>query len=187
MSDVSGNGAGYPNANGSSIFPSGVQVTGPLTSGNIPATSGTALAGLGQTGPGFMGNAGFAIMAQVCVVTQASGATTIVLPAQSQILNMYAMVTTAFTGGTTTFEVGATAGTTAATAFAAAGVAGGTIGRVVIAPTTAAQIANWDNVSNATFQTTGPTDVEILITPANTGSGVMTFTVGYLQGINNAS
>ena len=40
-------------------------------------------------------------------------------------------------------------------------------------------IANWDNV--------GTTDVQIVVTSGNTGSGAGTLTVFYIQGINNAS
>jgi hypothetical protein len=189
MSDVTGNGAGYPNGNGSSIFP-GTQFTGPITAGNINATSGTALASLGATAPGYMGNAGFAVMAQSAVITQTASAlaTSIVIPAQSQILRIILMVTTAWTTGTTTLGIGATAGTTNATAFTSAtGVAGGTAGQVSATPSTTAQIANWDNVSNSTFQSV-PVDVQIEVTSGGgAGSGVGTLTVEYLQGINLAS
>lgn len=189
MSDING-GAGYPNANGSSIFP-GTGFTGPLTAGNIPHSDGSGtLAALGGTGPG-TANAGYAVMAQSAVVTQTASAlaTTIVIPAQSQIVRILLMVTTAWTTGTTTLGIGASAGTTAATAFTSAtGVAGGTIGQVSATPSTAAQIANWDNVSNATFQTGGPVDVQIIVTSGGgAGSGVGTLTVEYLQGINMAS
>jgi hypothetical protein len=184
MSDI--NGGQYPNPNGSPIFP-GTLLTGPILAGNVIHSDGSgALAGLGETNLG-TANVGYVVMAQTSVVTQASGATTIVIPAQSQILSIAMMVTTVWTGGATTFEVGATAGTTAATAFTANGEAGGTAQLVTMTPTTTAQIANWDNVSNVTFQTTGPADVQVLITSANTGNGVGTLTVTYLQGINNAS
>lgn len=183
MSDI--NGGFYPNANGSSVFP-GTQFTGPLTAGNVIHSDGTGnLAALGESSG--TANCGYVVMAQSAVVTQASGATTIVIPAQSQILRCLMMVTTAWTGSATTFEVGATAGTTAASAFSPASEAGGTAGQVSITPSTTAQIANWDNVSNSTFQTSGPSDVQILVTSANTGSGVGTLTVEYLQGINMAS
>jgi hypothetical protein len=193
MSDING-GAGYPNANGSPIFP-GTTFTGPLIAGNIPHSDGSGtLAALGGTGGG-TANAGYVVMAQTQVVTQAASAgnaagvftTTIVIPAQSKIDAIKMMVTTAWTGGGTTFEIGSTAGTTAATAFSAAGIAGGTAGLVTVSPTTTAQIANWDNTSNATFQAGGPVDVQIQITSANTGSGVGTLTVTYIQGCNLAS
>ena len=182
--DVNG-GVNYPNANGSPIGP-GTEFTGPLLAGGVFHSDGTGnLAGLGgSTGTA---NVGYVVMGQSSVVTQASGTTVIVIPAQSQILSITMMVTSIWSGGTTTFSVGSTAGTTAATSFSATGIAGGTAGKVTINPSTAAQYANWDNVSNATFQAGGPVDVQILITSANTGTGVGTLTVTYLQGINNAS
>jgi hypothetical protein len=177
----------YPNPNGSPVTP-GTTFTGPLFSGTVFNSDGTGnLAGLGGT----IGtqNIGYVVMAQSEVVTQASGGTSITIPAQSQIISMSLMVTTAWTGVATTLGIGATAGTSAATAFTTAGaVAGATKGLISITPGTAtAQIANWDNVSNATFQTTGPTDVQLFLTSTNTGSGVGTLIVQYIQGINNAS
>ena len=175
----------YPNPNGSPVFPA-TTFTGPILAGNVINSDGTGnLAGLGITYG--TQNTGYVVTAQTEVVTQANGGAAITIPAQSQILSITMMVTTVWSGAATTFSVGATAGTTAATAFSATGIAGGTLGRVSISPTTAAQIANWDNVSNSTFQTGGPTDVQFLITSANTGTGVGTFTVTYIQGINNAS
>jgi len=185
MSDI--NGGFYPNANGSPVQP-GVSFTGPVLVGNVIHSDGTGnLAALGGTTG--TANQGYVQMAQSAVVTQASGATTIVIPAQSQITDIYLMVTTAWTGVASTLGIGATAGTSAATAFtAAAAVSGATLGQVTIPTGTGAtQIANWDNISNATFQTGGPTDVQIKVTSTNTGSGVGTLTVCYIQGINNAS
>jgi len=175
----------YPNPNGSPVQP-GTLFTGPLLAGNVFQSDGTGnLAALaGTTGTQ---NIGYVVMGQSEVVTQASGGCTITIPAQSQILSITMMVTTAWTGATKTFSVGATAGTTAATAFSANTIDGSAAGKVSISPSTTAQYANWDNISNATFQTGGPTDVQILVTSANTGSGVGTLTVTYLQGINNAS
>lgn len=179
---VTGN---YPNNNGSPVLP-GTTFEGPLLAGNVLNSDGTGnLAGLGNTYG--TQNVGYVVMGQSQVVTQASGGCSITIPSQSQILSITMMVTTAWTGATKTFSVGSTAGTTAATAFSATGVDGSAIGKVAVSPTTAAQIANWDNVSNATFQTGGPTDVQIFVTSANTGSGVGTLTVTYIQGINNAS
>jgi hypothetical protein len=177
----------YPNPNGSPVQPAST-FTGPLLVGNVVSSDGTGtLAGLGGT-TGTQ-NIGYVVMAQSEPITQASGTTSITLPAQSQIIGMTLMVTTAWTGVATTLGIGATAGTSATTAFTTAGaVAGGTKGLVTITPGTAtAQIANWDNISNATFQTGGPVDVQLLVTSTNTGSGVGTLTVTYLQGINQAS
>jgi hypothetical protein len=175
----------YPNQNGSPVFPA-TTFTGPLLVGNVISSDGTGnLAGLGNTAG--TQNLGYVVMAQSAVVTQASGGTDITLPAQSQILSIVLMVTTAWTGTTKTLSVGSTAGTTAATAFTANTVDGSVAGRFALSPTTTAQIANWDNISNATFQTGGPTDVQLFVTSANTGSGVGTLHVTYLQGINLAS
>ena len=183
------NSGTYPNPNGTSIWP-GTQFNGPVTAGNVKNSDGTGnLAGLGeQTGTA---NTGIAVMAQSAVITQTASAlsTPIVLPAQSQIVRIQLMVTTAWTTGTTTLGIGASAGTTAATAFTSAtGVQGSTAGQISALPTTAAQIANWDNISNATFQSGGPVDVQIVVTSGGgAGAGVGTLTVEYIPGINMAS
>jgi hypothetical protein len=191
--DVNG-GQTYPNANGSPIGP-GTHTTGPLLAGGVINSDGSGnLASLGgQVGTA---NVGYVAMAQTAIVSQTttSGQSTgvfvtpIVIPAQSQIVRILLMVTTAWTTGTTTLGIGATAGTTAGTAFTTAtGVAGGTAGQVSATPSTTAQIANWNNVSNSTFQTV-PVDVRIIITSGGgVGAGVGTLTVEYIQGINNAS
>jgi hypothetical protein len=191
--DFTNNGTS-PNPNGCSIFP-GTTLTGPAVVGNVFQTDGTGnLAGVGgQVGTA---NTGIAVVAQSWPITQAASTgqsagvylTPIVIPAQSQILRITLMVTTAWTGSATTMGVGATAGTTHATAFTTAtGVQGSTTGApVAAAPSTTAQIANWDNVSNSTFQSTAA-DVQIVVASVNTGSGAGTLTVEYIPGINNAS
>jgi hypothetical protein len=190
MSDI--NGGFSPNPNGSPPLP-GTSVSGPYIAGNVLHSDGTGnLASLG--GSVGTANAGYAVMVQSVVVTQATNSgvagvfnSTIVIPAQSQILDIHFMVTTVWSGASPDFSIGATAGTTAATAFTAATETGVAIGKLTFAPTTAAQIANWDNVSNATFQTGGPVDVQIQVASANTGTGVGTLSVIYVQSINLAS
>jgi hypothetical protein len=184
MSDING-GAGYPNANGSPIGP-GTSVAGPLIAGNVLHSDGTGnLAALG--GSAGTANAGYAHMTQSEVITQAASAgqaagvykTGIVIPAQSQITAIKAMVTTALTGSASTFGIGDTVSATAFT-LADAVVTSGALGQVSVTPGTGAtQIANWDNVGN--------TDVQIVVKSTNTGNGVMTLTVQYVQGINLAS
>jgi len=170
------NGGVYPNANGSPIWPAST-FTGPLVAGNVVASDGTGnLAGVGETTGA--ANLGYANMAQSVVVTQASGVTNIVIPAQSQITDIYLMVTTAWTGAASTLGIGTTASATALTAAGA--VTASALGQLTILPGTGStQIANWDNVGN--------TDIKIQVTSTNTGSGVGTLTVFYLQGINLAS
>jgi hypothetical protein len=185
------NGGQLTQTNGNPIFP-GSTFTGPLLAGNVFHSDGSGTAaGLGNSGTSGTANVGYVLMAQSAVITQTTGAlsTAIVIPAQSQITGMQLMVTTVWSTGTTTMGVGATAGTTNATAFtSASAIQGSTLGLVTgVTPTTAAQIANWDNVSNSTFQT-NPTDVIIEVTSGGgAGTGVGTFTVFYLQGVNMAS
>lgn len=170
--------------NGSPPVP-GTEFQGPLIVGPVLASDGTGnLAGVGGT-QGTC-NQGYVSQVQSCVCTQATNsgvagrfACPIVIPAQSQIINMQIMVTTALTGAATTLGIGSGASATAFTA-ANAVVTSGALGLVTIAPGTGAtQIGNWDNV--------GTQDVQIVILSTNTGSGVFTFTVEYVPQINLAS
>jgi hypothetical protein len=171
--------------NGNPVFP-GTLFTGPLLAGNIVSSDGSnTLAGAGETSTG-TANVGYAVMAQTCVITQATNdgttgqfACPIVIPAQSKIDSIKLMVTTAWTGGATTLGIGSSASATAFTA-ANAVVTSGALGQISITPGTGAtQIGNWDNV--------GTQDVQIVVLSTNTGSGVGTLTVTYLQGVNLAS
>jgi len=158
--------------------------TGPIQAGNVLQSDGTGnLAGVG----GYNGtaNVGYCVMAQSEVVTQATNGSVagvytsgIVIPAQSQILSVTLMVTTAWTGTAKTTGIGTTVSATALTAAAA--VDGTTAGLVSVTPGTGAtQIANWDNV--------GSNDINVVVTSTNTGSGVGTLTVTYIQSNNLAS
>ena len=142
--------------------------SGPIKAGTIPVTTGTTL---GTD----VKNTGQVVMAQSNNITQASGATTIVIPANSQIIEITVYVTTAWTGGATTFGVGTTASATAFTAASAA--AGGTIGIVSITPST-------DATRTGAFIDVGTSDVKIAVTSTNTGSGVGVITVRYIQNLN---
>jgi hypothetical protein len=172
------NGGFYPNANGSPIFP-GTQFTGPLLAGSVIHSDGSGtLAGLGETNIG-TSNVGYAQMVQSDVVN--SSATTytsqVVIPAQSQITDIYMMVTTVQAAGTV--SVGTTAGGT--TALTSGGVSVASLGQINtgLLPTTAGQIALWDN--------TGTTDIQVTVTFNATGAFKGTLSVFYVQGINNAS
>jgi hypothetical protein len=141
--------------------------TGPIRAGNILQTSGTTL---GQN----VKNVGSVVMVQTFPITQAGTATAlatpIVLPANSHILNMQMVVTTAWTGGATTFSVGNSATSTEYVS----GAAGGTIGVIGLLPgSDATRTANWDE--------TGTTDKRVFVLSANTGTGVGTITVRYIQ------
>jgi len=172
-------------SNGDPALP-GTTLMGPIIAGNIIASDGTGnLAGVGAMSGG-TANAGFARLAQSCVITQATNtgaagqfACPIVIPAQSQIVSIKLMVTTAWTGAATTLGLGTGASAIALTA-ANAVVTSGALGQVNVVPGTGAtQIGNWDNV--------GTQDVQIVVLSTNTGSGVGTLTVEYIPGINLAS
>jgi hypothetical protein len=170
--------------NGSPPTPA-TSFSGPLLSGTVANSDGSNnLAGVGGTSG--TANRGYVAMKQSCVATQASNTGTagqfacpIVIPAQSQITAIKFMVTTALTGSATTLGVGSGASATAFTA-ANAVVTSGALGQVSASPGTGAtQIGNWDNV--------GTQDVQLVILSTNTGSGVFTVTVEYIQAINLAS
>lgn len=155
--------------------------TGPIKAGNVLQSDGTGnLAGVG--GYNGMANVGFTVMAQSEAITQATNVasagvytTSIVIPADSQILSITLLVSTAWTGVASTLGIGTTASATAFTAATA--VAGGTKGVVAANPGTVdAAIANWRDV--------GTTDVQVKVTSVNTGSGVGVLTVTYIQSIN---
>jgi hypothetical protein len=139
--------------------------TGPVKAGTIPNTSGSTL---GRD----VRNTGWVLTAQSSAVTQASGATDIVIPANSQIVDIKVFVTVAFTGVATTFGVGTTASATFLTAAAA--LDGAAVGPLTATPgTDATRNGNWIDV--------GTTDRKIAVTSTNTGSGVANIVVTYLQ------
>ena len=142
--------------------------SGPLRAGTISNTTGTTV---GTD----IANVGQVVMVQSNNFTQASSATTIVVPANSQILRITVYITTAMTGVASTFGVGTTALATAFTAASAA--AGGTIGVVTISPGT-------DATRTGAFIDVGTTDVKIVVTSTNTGSGVGVISVEYVQARN---
>jgi hypothetical protein len=141
--------------------------SGPIRAGNITNTTGTTL---GEN----VKNVGSVVMVQVFAVTQAGSATalstTIVLPANSHILNMQMVVTAAWSGAATTFSVGTSATSTELVSAAA----GGTVGVIALSPgTDGTRTANWDD--------TGTADKRVFVLSANTGTGVGTVTVRYIQ------
>jgi len=155
--------------------------TGPIRAGNVLNSDGTGnLAGAG--GDSGIANVGYVVMAQSEQITQATNGatagvytTSIVIPANSEILTIRLLVSTAWTGAATTLGIGTTASATALTAAGA--VAGGTKGIVAANPGTVdAAIANWRDV--------GSTDIQVLVTSTNTGSGVGVLTVTYIQSNN---
>ncbi len=140
--------------------------TGPIRAGNILNTSGTTL---GQD----VKNVGSVVMVQTYPITQALTATalgtTIVLPANSHIISIQALNTVAWTGAATTMSVG-----TSATATELAALTSMPVGITALTPGTDATRAGvWDDV--------GTTDIRVWVKSANTGDGVGTITVRYIQ------
>ena len=139
--------------------------TGPVRAGNILQTSGTTL---GKD----VKNVGSVVMVQTYPITQAltatALATTIVLPANSHILNIQMLNTTAW-DATNTLSVG-----TSATATELVALTAMPVGLVALNPgTDATRTANWDD--------NGTNDKRIWVKSANTGAGVGTITVRYIQ------
>ena len=138
--------------------------TGPVRAGNILNTSGTTI-------DSNVKNVGSVVMVQTYPITQAltatALATTIVLPANSHILNIQMLNTTAW-DATNTLSVG-----TSATATELVALTAMTAGLVALTPgTDATRTANWDDTI---------TGKRIWVKSANTGAGVGTITVRYIQ------
>ena len=138
--------------------------TGPVRAGNILNTSGTTI-------DSNVKNVGSVVMVQTYPITQALTATAlatpIVLPANSHILNIQMLNTTAW-DATNTLSVG-----TSATATELVALTAMTAGLVSLTPgTDATRTANWDDTV---------TGKRIWVKSANTGAGVGTITVRYIQ------
>jgi hypothetical protein len=146
--------------------------SGPLKVGPIKFTTGTTLGN-------DVANLGFASLTQYEAITQATNGsvagvytTNIVIPAGSIITDIELYVTTAWTGAATTLGIGTTVSATDLTAAGA--VAGGTIGIVAAtAGADATRVGKWAN--------TGTSDIKIVVTSTNTGSGVGFIAVTYAQ------
>lgn len=141
--------------------------SGPIRAGNIPNTTGTTL---GED----VRNVGSVVMSQFVPVTQAGTATaqgtTIVLPANSHILNIQLLATTAWSTGSNTVSIG----TTATANELVAATAANAIGLTPLTPgADATRTANWDD--------TGTTDKRVFVLSSGTGAGVGTLTVRYIQ------
>lgn len=139
--------------------------TGPIRAGDIINTSGTTIGSNVK-------NVGSVVMVQTYPITQAltatALATTIVLPANSHILNIQMLNTVAW-DATNTLSVG-----TSATATELVALTAMPVGLVALNPgTDATRTTNWDD--------NGTTGTRIFVKSANTGIGVGTITVRYIQ------
>ena len=155
--------------------------TGPVLAGNVLQSDGSGtLAKVG--GSSGVQNVGFTVMSQTQAITQAGPladgvfTTTIVIPANSRILRITAVVTVAWDGVADTFGIGTTVSATALTAAAA--LAGTNLGFLSASPgTDATRIGKWLDV--------GTTDINVVVTSTNTGAGEGYLVVEYMQSVNS--
>ena len=141
--------------------------SGPIKAGTIGTTTGT-------TAGTDMKNVGFVVMAQSEAITEAatSASTDMIIPANSQIIDVKCLVTTVWDGGTNTLDVGD--GST--TDLYVNGMVMTAAGLVNMTAATTGTGANWRDV--------GTSDVRISVDSVATGSGVGVLTVWYIQNIN---
>lgn len=145
--------------------------SGPIKAGSIKDTSGSTI---GKD----VKNVGFTVMVQTADITQAGLATAaktgIVIPANSEILTIQVLSTTAFDGVASTVSFGTTS---SANELVSAGVTSGAVGIASMSPgTDATRTGKWKNV--------GTSDVAIWGLAANTGAGVGRLVVTYIQANN---
>lgn len=143
--------------------------TGPIRAGDVLNTTGTTA--------GTVSNVGYAVLAQSVPITQAGTATAattgICIPADSQILRIDVLVSTAWNGAASTISIGTSA---TSNELVSAGSLSA-IGLTALNPgTSATRVGNWIDV--------GTSDVLIYALSANTGAGVGDLTVTYMQAIN---
>jgi len=145
--------------------------SGPIKAGTINNTTGTTV---GTD----MKNVGFTLMAQSAAITQSTtaAASGIVIPANSQIVECYVYVTTAYDNSATL-----SIGTSSTSTELATAVAVSTINTIKLA--SQATITDAD-----TWEDIGSTDVKIFTDSSATTSdaGVATLTVTYIQNNNLA-
>ena len=145
--------------------------TGPIKAGDVLNTTGTTA--------GTIKNVGFVEMAQTVSIRQDAThttalATTIVIPANSHIVNIQVLATTAWNGASSNISIGTASATSnelvSGASLSAVGLAGLTPG------TDPTRTAKWSNV--------GTSDVIIYVLSANNGVGVGDLVVRYIQAEN---
>jgi hypothetical protein len=125
----------------------------------------------GDKRDGATANTGFVSMAQSAAVTEvnAFGTTSIIIPAGSQITNIYVLVTTAFDGGTNTIDVG----TSGDTDLFVDGLSVAALGNHRVGAAQTGTEAKWKNI--------GTEDTTIVFISPQSGNGAGILTVEYLQ------
>jgi len=119
-------------------------------------------------------NVGTVVCAQSAAITElaANTATAIIIPANSQITNMYVLIQTAWDGGTNTIDVG----TSADPDLYCDGLAATALGNHRVTAAATGTEANWKDI--------GTSDVTVYVDSVAGGNGVGVLTVEYLQNRN---
>ena len=145
--------------------------TGPVKAGNVLNTTGTAV--------GSIKNVGTLVAAQSAAITQSTtaAATSIVIPANSTIVDIELFVTTAWSSATTTYTI--SVGTSATATELVASTNANAIGLLALNPgTDATRTGKWVNVGTA--------DVVIWVDSGlpDTTPGAGRLVVSYIQAAN---
>ena len=145
--------------------------SGPVKAGTISNTTGTTV---GTD----MKNVGFTLMSQSAAITQSTtaAASGIIIPANSQIVEVYVYVTTAYDNSATL-----SVGTSSTSTELCTGVVVSTVDKIKLgSQATVADVDEWEDI--------GTTDVKIFTDSSATTSdaGVATLTVTYVQNNNLA-
>lgn len=139
--------------------------TGPITAGDVLDTTGSTV--------GSLKNVGYVEMAQSVAITQAgsttAAATTIVIPANSQIVAVDVFATVAWASSATL-----SVGTSATATELVAATAIGSIGRTLLTPGTSATVtALWIDV--------GTSDIQVYVKSSGGTGGTGVITFRYIQ------
>ena len=128
----------------------------------------------GTVREGASANVGTLVCAQSAAITEAaSEATTgIIIPANSQIINFYVLIQTAWDGGTNTLDVGVSGNAD----LYVDGLPATVVGNHRVTAAYTGTEANWRDV--------GTSDVTIYVDSVAAGSGAGVLTVQYLQNRN---
>ena len=137
----------------------------------------TTFSGPVKSGPireGASANVGTLVCAQSAAITELAANTesAIVIPANSQIINMYVLVQTAWDGGTNTIDVG----TSADPDLFCDGMPATAVGNHRVTAAYTGTEANWKDV--------GTSDVTVYYDSVAGGNGVGVLTVEYIQNRN---
>jgi len=123
---------------------------------------------------GASANVGTLVCAQSAAITEVAGATasSIIIPANSQIINMYVLIQTAWDGGTNTLDVGSSADPD----LYCDGLPATVIGNHRVTAAYTGTEANWKDI--------GTSDVTVYYTSVASGAGTGVLTIQYLQNRN---